>query len=68
MVTRVEENGGFWVGRYETSKMNADQISVIQGMKDGINNVNWYNMYAKQKKYSSQKTLGTMQSTMIWGS
>ena len=68
MVTRVEENGGFWVGRYETSKMNADQISVIQGTKDGINYVNWYNMYAKQKKYSSQKTLGTMQSSMIWGS
>ena len=68
MVTRVEENGGFWVGRYETSKMNAEQISVIKGTKDGINNVNWYNIYAKQKKYSSQKSLGTMQSSMIWGS
>ena len=68
MVTRVEENKGFWVGRYETSKMNANQISVIKGTQNGINNVNWYNMYAKQKKYSSQKTLGTMQSTMIWGS
>ena len=68
MVTRVEENKGFWVGRYETSKMNAEQISVIKGTKDGINNVNWYNIYAKQKKYSSQKSLGTMQSSMIWGS
>ena len=68
MVIRVEENKGFWVGRYETSKMNANQISVIKGTQDGINNVNWYNMYAKQKKYSSQKTLGTMQSSMIWGS
>ena len=68
MVTRVVENKGFWVGRYETSKMNAEQISVIKGTKDGINNVNWYNIYAKQKKYSSQKSLGTMQSSMIWGS
>ena len=68
MVIRVEENKGFWVGRYETSKMNANQISVIKGTQDRINNVNWYNMYAKQKKYSSQKTLGTMQSSMIWGS
>ena len=68
MVTRVEENKGFWVGRYETSKMNTEQISVIKGTQEGINNVNWYNMYAKQKKYSSQKSLGTMQSSMIWGS
>ncbi len=68
MVTRVVENKGFWVGRYETSKMNAEQISVIKGTQDGINSVNWYNMYAKEKKYSSQKTLGTMQSSMIWGS
>ena len=68
MVIRVAENKGFWVGRYETSKMNAEQISVIKGTKDGINNVNWYNIYAKQKKYSSQKSLGTMQSSMIWGS
>ena len=68
MVIRVAENKGFWVGRYETSKMNANQISVIKGTQDGIKNVNWYNMYAKQKKYSSQKTLGTMQSSMIWGS
>ena len=68
MIIRVAENKGFWVGRYETSKMNAEQISVIKGTKDGINNVNWYNIYAKQKKYSSQKSLGTMQSSMIWGS
>ena len=48
--------------------MNTNQISVIKGTQDGINSVNWYNMYAKQKKYSSQKSLGTMQSSMIWGS
>ena len=68
MVIRVAENKGFWVGRYETSKMNANQISVIKGTQDGISNVNWYDMYAKEKKYSSQKSLGTMQSSMIWGS
>ena len=68
MVTRVAENKGFWVGRYETSKMNTNQISVIKGTQDGISNVNWYDMYAKEKKYSSQKSLGTMQSSMIWGS
>ena len=68
MVTRVGENGGFWVGRYETSKMNADKISIIEGTQDGVNNVNWYSMYAKQKKYSNQKSLGIMQSSMIWGS
>ena len=68
MVTRVGENGGFWVGRYETSKMNADKISIIEGTQDGVNNVDWYSMYAKQKKYSRQKSLGAMQSSMIWGS
>ena len=68
MVIRVEENKGFWVGRYETSKMNLNQISVIKGTQEGINSVNWYYMYAKQKKYSSQKSLGAMQSSMIWGS
>ncbi len=68
MVIRVEENKGFWVGRYETSKMNTDKISIIKGTTEGINNVNWYSMYAKQEKYSSQRDLGMMQSSMIWGS
>ena len=57
MITKVAEKGGFWVGRYETSNMVNDnaqdttnEITVIKGTTKGINNVEWYRMYAQQKK------------------
>ena len=77
MVNKVSSKKGFWVGRYETSNMSSSnandsskQIKVIKGTTAGINNVNWYRMYAQQKSYSKlalgSGTVAT--SSMIWGS
>ena len=78
MVEGVAEKGGFWVGRYETSSMSTDTakdtstsefIKVVKGTTDGINNVNWYRMYAQQKNYKNNlKQSKTTKSSMIWGS
>ena len=77
MVEKVNTNKGFWVGRYETSHMvddntqdNTNEIKVIKGTTEGINNVNWYRMYAQQKSYSSLglNSGSTITSSMIWGS
>ena len=77
MVGKVNTNKGFWVGRYETSKMVSDntqdtsnKIKVIKGTTEGINNVNWYRMYAQQKSYSNLALTNSasITSSMIWGS
>ena len=77
MIKVVEEAGGFWVGRYETSKMSTDTskdtsttdfIQVIKGTTEGINNVNWYRMYAQQKNYEKHLSKSNVKSSMIWGS
>ena len=77
MVEGVNAKGGFWVGRYETSNMVDDKtqdtkntIKVVKGTKNGINNVNWYRMYAQQKNYAKNKFGETAKtkSSMIWGS
>ena len=77
MVIRVANKGGFWVGRYETSSMVSDntqdttnRVTVIRGTTTGINNVNWYRMYAQQKAYKSLALTesASVTSSMIWGS
>ena len=71
MVTKVDENGGFWVGRYETTNLSSSNVTVIKGTTTGINNVTWYNMYKNQKNYASTEFSGstpTITSSMIWGS
>ena len=77
MVEGVNAKGGFWVGRYETSSMVDDNtqdttniIKVVRGTTKGINNVNWYRMYAQQKNYAKNKFGETTKtkSNMIWGS
>ena len=77
MVEGVNAKGGFWVGRYETSSMVDDNkqdttniIKVVRGTTEGINNVNWYRMYAQQKNYAKNKFGETAKtkSSMIWGS
>ena len=77
MVTRVAEKGGFWVGRYETSSMvssntqdTTNRVTVIRGTTTGINNVQWYRMYAQQKSYKSLALTesANVTSSMIWGS
>ena len=70
MVGKVNTNKGFWVGRYETSKMTSNKIKVIKGTTEGINNVNWYRMYAQQKSYAELglNAESEITSSMIWGS
>ena len=81
MVKKVEENRGFWVGRYETSSMsnsttenyiasNRIQVSSKRNTTNGINSVTWYRMYAQQKIYSelALESKTTQISSMIWGS
>ena len=76
MVEGVNAKGGFWVGRYETSSMVNEKtqdasniIKVVKGTTNGINNVNWYRMYAQQKNYAKKKFGETAKtkSSMIWG-
>lgn len=79
MVKKVEEKGGFWVGRYETSSMsnsttedyiasNRIQVSSKRDTTNGINIVTWYRMYAQQKLYSELALENKTTSSMIWGS
>ena len=77
MVTRVASKGGFWVGRYETTSIVEDntqdttnRVTVIRGTTTGIDNVQWYRMYAQQKAYKSVVLTesANVTSSMIWGS
>ena len=73
MVEKVKNAGGFWVGRYETTNMNTNQVASKKGTTSGINNVTWYRMYAIQSLYSSNvlknvDPKATKTSSMIWGS
>ena len=79
MVKKIEEKGGFWVGRYETSSMsnsttenyiasNRIQVSSKRNTTNGINNVTWHRMYAQQKIYSELALENKTTSSMIWGS
>lgn len=81
MIEKVAEQGGFWVGRYETSNFIDDntqdttnKISIVKSATTGVSGMRWYRMYAQQKAYVSnvQKTnsssLSGLTSSMIWGS
>ena len=70
-VKSVYENKGFYIGRYETSKstdINTNKIKVVSDTKEGTSSINWYDMYANQKKFAQDNSLGeTLGSTMIQG-
>ena len=76
MITSVNSNGGFWVGRYETSNMNGNinsddtqQIEVKKGATEGVSDdgtgITWQRMYAQQKNYANKIGLNKT-SSMIW--
>ena len=78
MVNRVNNNEGFWVGRYETSGMKKDttetyastneiKVNVVKGTDTGICNITWHRMYAQQQIYAKKAGI-TAISSMIWGS
>ena len=74
MIESVEQKGGFWVGRYETTNMNSSNftttpVTSIKGTTTGISNVTWYKMYEGQKTYKTAKLKKSEStSSMIWGS
>ena len=70
MINSIYENGGFWIGRYETSNFSNNsnqQIKIIKGTTNGIYGINWYKMYAHQKKYKIFLNNSNFHSSMIWG-
>ena len=81
MVSKVSAQKGFWVGRYETSNMyggsnghdnsqdTTNKVKIVRGTTNGINNVDWYRMYAQQKAYRNLAEISSSRtSSMIWGS
>ena len=81
MVSKVSTQKGFWVGRYETSNMyggsdghdnsqdTTNKVKIVRGTTSGINNVDWYRMYAQQKAYRNLAEISSSRtSSMIWGS
>ena len=62
LVKRVNNDGGFWVARFETS---VDSNNVAQSKKDQkvLTNTSWYNLYTTEKSLTN----GTTTSHMIWG-
>ena len=71
IVASVYNAGGYYVGRYETSnitKTKGTAINVVAGTNSGISNINWYYMYAQQKAYAENKSLGNkVKSSMMLG-
>ena len=68
IVKSVYDNKGFYIGRYETTGMlDSSSVKVVAGSKVGIDDINWSQAYAVQKKYSTNKGLTSVKSTMIQG-
>ena len=76
MIDSVEKNGGFYIGRYETSlRTGTDGTTIAQVIK-GKKSVTgasvsgaWYGLYQKEKEYSEKNNLSNVViSSMIWGS
>ncbi len=75
MAKSVAENGGFYIGRYETSSLNTDEPKVISGVSPTVS-YNWYTMYKNSKEIAKgalkpeekeQETKSSVTSSMIWG-
>ena len=71
IVASVYNAGGYYVGRYETSNITTTKgtaINVVAGTNSGISDIDWYYMYAQQKAYAENKSLGNkVKSSMMLG-
>ena len=69
MIESVKKYGGFYIGRYETS-VNGETVASTRGTDATrpMASVKWYELYKKQKAYSSDNSLNSVQSSMVWGS
>ena len=68
MALSVAKNGGFYVGRYESSLINGETrvVAGVASMSATTDSAGtWYGLYQKQKDFIST---GNLNSTMIWGS
>ena len=78
MATSVKKNGGFYIGRYETSLSTATESSagtsgtacskagVIPTAAANTTTSMWYRLYSISKTYTVSEN--SVQSSMIWGS
>ena len=62
-IKSIEKYGGFYIGRYETGNLSADE-PVVQRMNTSISSQNWYTEYKKIKRMSTDVNVST---SMIWG-
>ena len=71
IVALVYNAGGYYVGRYETSNITTTKgtaINIVAGTNSGISGRIWYWMYAQQKAYAANKSLGNkVKSSMMLG-
>ena len=68
IVKSVSENGGFYIGRYETSLNENDNAQVIKGVAPIVARNTWYGVYKTQQDYSSVISESEVKSSMIYGS
>lgn len=62
-IKSIKEYGGFYIGRYETGRLNG--TAVVRKMDTNIANQSWYTMYEKCKTLSG--TNKNVATSMIWG-
>ena len=62
-IKSIQKYGGFWIGRYETGNLNADE-PVVQRMNTNINNKNWYTAYMLTQLMNANENVKT---SMIFG-
>ena len=72
MAISVAKNGGFYVGRYESSLINGTTrvVAGATSMSANEDSANmWYGLYAKQNSYATENGVSSsVVSNMIWGS
>ena len=72
MAISVAKNGGFYVGRYESSLINRTTrvVAGAASMSAKADSANmWYGLYAKQNSYATENGVSSsVVSSMIWGS
>ena len=75
MITSVDKNGGFYIGRYELGLEGTTPVSKNASTTTGVTTADasnsstsmWYGLYKKCKEYIPQDSSSVV-STMTWGS
>ena len=71
MVQSVATNGGFYIGRYESSLISGTTRVLAGATSMNANDetsARWYGLYARQKKFAIDNGHNTLGSHMVWGS